>query len=297
MSVIIPSWNAGDVLERCLKSLEGQRIEGGFETIVVDNASTDDTPEVLARHADAIRTIVNERNVGFSAANNQAARAAGGRVLFFLNSDTELLAPDVLARLATAAETPGIGIAGPLLLNPDGTLQPSCAAHPSVARAVLVSTGLMRLLPDRMLATLWPDFWSHDRATDTGWMTGAALAVRADLFADLGGFWPVLYGEEQDFARKAQARGLRARFVPEARVMHVGDHSLGQRNPRPRRAALVARADLAFLRAHYTRPRATAIRLIMGTGYAARAVALAALGQSGRAREYRAMAGVYARGM
>ena len=92
VSVIIVSWNAAPVLGRCLESLVGQRVTGGFETIVINNASTDHTVEVLREHADEVRVLTNDHNAGFSVGNNQGAKAARGRTLFFLNSDTELRA-------------------------------------------------------------------------------------------------------------------------------------------------------------------------------------------------------------
>jgi GT2 family glycosyltransferase len=294
LSVIIATWNAGAVLGRCLESLARQEVRGGFETIVVDNASTDDTPEVLARHADRIQVITNDHNAGFSVANNHAAELARGQVLFFLNSDTELLGPDVLERMAQAVEVPGVAMAGPLLVNPDGTLQPSCAAHPSIARALLMSTGLYRLLPERQMAVFEPGHWSHDSAIDTDWVMGAAMAVRADVFRELGGFWPKLYAEEEDLAYRAQGRGLRVRFDPSARVMHVGNFSLAQRLSDAERAATKADADLKFLRTHYPSRRAAAIRAIFGTGFAARAVAHTVLGNPGRAAVFRSMARAYA---
>jgi GT2 family glycosyltransferase len=294
--VIIATWNAGDVLGRCLESVRAQELTGGFETIVVDNASTDGTAKLLRRHADGVRVIANERNAGFSVANNQAALEATGRVLFFLNSDTELLTPDTLERLAAAVEEPGVAIAGPTLLNPDGSLQPSCAAHPTVGRALLVSSGLHRLAPDRIRARVAPQLWSHDRPIDADWLMGAALAVRADVFRDLGGFWPTMYAEDQDLAYRAQLRGMRVRFESPARVMHVGNHSLAQRWSASERAARIARAELAFVGSHYSRPRGAAIRAITGAGYAGRALVHRLLGHRAEARTYGAMAGVYASG-
>src|SRR5205823_14023758 len=122
-------------------------------------------------------------------ANNQAAVEARGGVLVLLNSDTELLATDTLEHLLEAAEAPGVGLAGPLLVNPDGSVQPSCAAHPTVIRSLVVGAGLHRLLPERIRARVAPELWAHDRPIDTGWLLGAALAIRADLFRELGGLW------------------------------------------------------------------------------------------------------------
>jgi GT2 family glycosyltransferase len=297
ISVIIPSWNACDLLGACLDSVERQNVNGRFETIVVDNASTDGTAELLRRHTGRVRVISNAVNVGFSAANNQAAAEADGDVLLFLNSDVELLSDGVLEHLATLVEgDDGVGLAGPLLVNPDGSPQPSCAAHPSVHRALIVGSGLHRLLPNAARRRITPEFWSHDEPIDTGWVMGAALAIRADVFRRLRGFWPTMYAEDEDLAFRAQELGLRVRFDNAAKVMHVGNHSNTQRWSSPTRAARVAAAELSFLYAHYPRPRATAIRLITGAAYGARAITHTALRRAQPASVYRAMARVYARG-
>ena len=291
--MIIPSWNAGAVLGPCLESLARQELRGGFEIIVVDNGSTDETEEVLARHRERVRVIRNERNAGYSASNNQAAAAARGEVLYLLNSDTELLDRDVLEQLAAAVETPGVGLAGPKLLNPDGTLQPSCAAHPSLTRSLLMAAGLHRVLPNAVRRTVDPASWSHESATGTGWLLGAVLAMPAALYRELGGLWEHEYAEDEDIAFRIAQRGLAVRFVPTARVMHVGNFTLGQHRTDAQRAARVAEAELAFLRAHYSRPRATAIRTVVWLGYAGRALVHRALGHRARAAVFRSMAGVY----
>lgn len=277
-------------------SLPAAFAQPGAEVIVVDNASTDGTAELLREHSDRVRVISNPENVGFSAGNNQAASEARGRVLFFLNSDTELLSPDVLERLAGSVEADGVAMAGPMLVNPDGSLQPSCAAHPSITRALIVGAGVHRWLPNAVLRRVAPEFWPHDHPLDTDWVKGAAVAVRADVFRQLGGFWPIMYSEEEDLAYRAQERGLRVRFENGVRVMHVGNHSNRQRWTTPVRAARSASAEISFLRAHYRAPRRSLIRLITGAAYGARAIVHAALGHREQSAVYRAMARVYAAG-
>lgn len=294
--MIIPSWNACEVLADCLASLREQELAGGFETIVVDNASTDGTADLLREQSGRVRVITMDHNAGFSAANNRAAQEARGSVLFFLNSDTELTAPDTLELLARAAEAPGVGIAGPKLLNPDGTLQSSCAGDPTIASTLLLSTGVWRLVPAQLRHRTLPQLWPHDRSIDTDWVKGAAMAVRAEVFREAGGFWPLLYGEEQDLAYRVRRRGLAVRFVSEARILHVGNYSLSQRQSDSERAARVATAELAFLESHYSGARAVAIRAIAGTGYALRALIHAALGHDGTAAVYRSLAARYAAG-
>ena len=294
--MIIATWNTRDLLADCLDSVREQRLPGGLETIVVDNGSTDGTAELLRERTGELRVIANARNAGFAEANNQGAAAARGRILFLLNSDTRLTSPDTLERLAEAAERPGVGVAGPMLLNPDGSLQASCAAHPSVGRALLVGAGLHRLVPDRLRVRLSPDTWSHSEAADVPWLKGAALAVPAEAFRAVGGLWPTMYGEEQDLAYKLRGQGLRARFEPSARVVHVGNQTASKRWSDAGRAARVAQAELLFLRTHYRRPRAAVIRAITGTAYAARALAHAVLRHRTEAGIYRALARAYAEG-
>lgn len=298
ISVIIATWNAAGVLERCLETLEAQQVRGGFETIVVDNGSTDHTSEVLARHRNGVRVITNAHNEGFSAANNRGARQARGAILFFLNSDTELLGTDVLERIASTAEDPAVGIVGPMLVNPDGSVQPSCAAHPSIGRALLVASGLHRLLPDALRARVEPARWSHTRPVDTGWVMGAALAMRAEVFREIGGFWSAttMFAEDEEIAFRAQRHGYRVRFDNAARVLHHGNQSNAQRWSDAVRAERVAAAELTFLREHYSRPRAAVIRAIVGGGYALRAIAHRALGRRGRAQVFGGMARVYRSG-
>ncbi|MEA2407372.1 MAG: hypothetical protein QOE69_1491 [Thermoleophilaceae bacterium] len=293
VTVIIATWNAGDVLGACLDSVLRQEVEGGFETIVVDNASTDATPQLLRSYGDRVRVITNDDNARYSGANNQAARVARGSVLFFLNSDTELRGAGVIERLADVAEQAAVAIAGPRLVNPDGTLQPSCGSHPGVWRALLVGAGAHRLLPDSARARVAPAHWTHETAIDADWVMGAAIAIPAKLFRELGGFWETMYAEEQDLALRAQRRGLRVRFDPSVTVMHVGNHSLSQQWSDAERARRVALAEIAFLRAHYGVARRTAIRVLTGLGYGARAAAFNLLRRRGRAAVYSAMARAY----
>ena len=295
VSVIIPSWNSASVLDRCLESLKRQELRGGFETIVIENGSTDDTPAVLERHADEIRVIAHPHNAGYAYANNEGAHHARGEILFLLNADTELLTPETLALLVEAVEQPGVAMAGPMLLNPDGTLQASCAAHPTVVRTAVVGSGLHRALPQAALLRMAPEFWSHDRSIYVDWLLGAALAVRADAYREVGGMWPTLFAEEQDLAYKLQRRGFRVRYVRGARVMHIGNYSLGQRVSNAQRAAGVANAELVFLRAHYPRWQGAAIRAIVGIAYGVRAMVHGVL-RDDKAAVYRKMTRVYVAG-
>lgn len=295
-SVVIAAWNADAVLASCLDSLAESAADGNLEVIVVDDGSTDSTAALLAERAGSVRAVRNERSVGYCAAINQGAGLATGRALLLCNSDVEF-GPEALDRLLSALDIPGIGLAIPRYHRPDGSLQPSCSRFPTIGGASLLAAGLHRLLPDRLRARLAPTHWSHGWSRDVDVAMGAVVAIDADLFRALDGYWPLMYGSESDLAFRAAKRGRRVRFVADAEVMHVGNHSNRQRWSDPERARRVASSELIFLETHYAEPRRTAIRVITGAGFALRWVALSLLRRSGRAAEYAAMVRAYVRGV
>jgi GT2 family glycosyltransferase len=122
---------------------------------------------------------------------------------------------------------------------------------------------------------------------------GAALAIRADVFHAVGGFWRTVYAEEQDIGYRVRRHGYRVVFDPSTRVMHIGNHSFAQRWSDAERAAIVARAELAFLDEHYPRGRRALIRAILWCGWQARAVGLRVLRRPARAAVYASLAREY----
>lgn len=128
ISVIIVNWNTRDLLAQCLQSVTenfGKREYCNFETFVGDNASADGSSHMVHERFSKVHLIENEENVGFALANNQAIVQSKGRYVVLLNSDTEVY-PDALETMAAFMDKhPKAAGCGPLLLNADGTLQPS----------------------------------------------------------------------------------------------------------------------------------------------------------------------------
>src|SRR5262245_29516262 len=143
VTVCIANWNCRELLRACLESLHRQPQGVRVETVVVDNASTDGAGDMVARDFPDVLLIRNDRNVGFSTANNQAADRARGRYLFFLNNDTVGPA-NTLGRLVAFADAhPEIGMVGPRLRDTGGALQISYRRRPTVG-ALLHRTVLLR---------------------------------------------------------------------------------------------------------------------------------------------------------
>lgn len=143
VSICIANWNCKELLRQCLKSLFTSHQGTRFEVIVVDNASTDGTADMVASEFPEVNLIRNSENRGFAAASNQAAAQATGSYLLFLNNDTEV-PPLTLRRLLNhAAANPAGGMFGPRLREPNGAIQISYRRRPTIA-ALLHKVSLVR---------------------------------------------------------------------------------------------------------------------------------------------------------
>ncbi len=155
LSVVILNWNVRELLDRCLASIRSDRY--AIEIIVVDNASTDDSVMMVRDKYPQVKLIANSINRGFTGGNNQGIATATGRYVLVLNPDTEIVG-DALDRLVDYLEAqPQVGAVGPMLLNPDKSIQPSRRRFPTVAIGFFESTWLQDLAPHSMLRRYYMD--------------------------------------------------------------------------------------------------------------------------------------------
>ena len=193
-----------------------------FEVIVVDNASTDGSVEMVREEFTGVRLIANVQNRGFPAANNQGIAVAQGRYVFLLNPDTEVLG-DALATLVAFADThPDVGVLGPQLLDPDGSVQSSRRRFPTLLTAFFESTWLQPHAPRRLLERYYVLDRPDDATQDVDWVKGAALMARREAIEQVGpmdeGFF--MYSEELDWCRRFREAGWRVVYLPSARIIH-----------------------------------------------------------------------------
>jgi GT2 family glycosyltransferase len=209
VSLVIVVWNRAELTLRCLRSLASATTVP-IETIVVDNASTDETPALLERVAD-VRVRTNQSNDGFLAGANLGARMAHGEFVLFLNNDLELLPGTVDRLVAAARRAPSIGAVGGKLVFPDGRLQE--------AGAIVWSDGSCEAYgrgddPSR------PEF-SFARAVD--FCSGALLLTPRAVFEQLCGFderYRPAYYEDADYCARLWANGYSVRYEPRAVAVH-----------------------------------------------------------------------------
>lgn len=227
VSLVIVNYNAGARLEACLRSA-GAALEGiDWEAVVVDNASSDGS-DVFARDAGPrVRLLPQAENIGFGAGVNAGVATARAALLLVLNPDTVLRTGSFEALEDALARTDGAAVAGPRILDADGTVQGSARRDPSLWSGIVGRTTVVtRRLPwlARRIGDVVPPVESDaPRVIEVDWVSGAAFLARRDAFEAVGGFDPAffLYWEDADLCRRLRARGWRIIYVTGAVVEHV----------------------------------------------------------------------------
>ena len=226
----VVSWNTRDLLERCLRSLEPEADRGVAEVWVVDNASTDGSPDLVRERFPWVRLVASDENLGFGRAVNLVAERTAGEWLAPANADVALR-PGALDRLLEAGDRDrGAGAVAPRLVLPDGSTQHSVYAFPSIRFVLLLHSGLARVwrgLGDRLALI---GYWDSERARRVPWAIAAFILVRRRAWDEIGGFderqW--MYAEDLDLGWRLKRAGWATRYVPSARVEHESAASTSQ---------------------------------------------------------------------
>lgn len=218
-SVIIPTRDRIDLLSACVQSILQNTAYERYEIVIVDNQSVE--PRTHAWLEQEVRRDARMRVVraaipfNWSRLNNLGASEARGEVLIFLNNDTEALTPDWMQRLVENAVRPQIGVCGPLLLYPDGTIQHAGVVLGLGGWAGHLYRGAAAVHDQRF-------FVSPVLRRNVLAVTGACMAMATETFRRLGGFDEsfVVCGSDVEICLRAHREGLRNVYVPEARLIH-----------------------------------------------------------------------------
>lgn len=263
LAIVVLNWNVRDLLRQCLRSLESARArtQATVAVVVVDNASTDGSADMVRVEFPWAHLIRAPGNLGFTAGNNLALRSLGfaprgGEAprtdlldrditaacaaiaaptpppyMMLLNPDTEIVGDALAAMLAYMEAHPDVGLLGPRLRYADGSVQPSRRRFPTRQTAFLESTLLQQRWPNRpALRRFYVADRPDDVVQDVDWLTGACMLARGAALGDVGlldeGFF--MYSEEVDWGRRFRRAGWRVVYLPTAEVMHYEGRSSEQ---------------------------------------------------------------------
>lgn len=224
LSVTICSWNTRDDLRACLKSLEAVLGEAELEVIVIENNSADDSAEMVAQEFPWVRLFIMPWNLGFTGGHNLAMTNRRAPHVLLLNSDTVVHAGAFRTILDYVKDKPDLGILGPRILNPDGTLQYSCRRFPNPVAAMFRNTILGKLFPGNKFTReylMMED--AHTQPKEVDWVSGAALFASKALLDKVG---PLdnkyfMFCEDMDWCWRAWKAGFKVVYLPTATITHA----------------------------------------------------------------------------
>jgi GT2 family glycosyltransferase len=231
VSILIVSFNTRAVLRECLESIEREASGLDVEVSIVDNNSSDGSPEMIEQEFPAARLIRSQVNLGFGAANNAALEGCRGRYIVLLNSDAFLCPGSLRLAVQHMDENPRAGLAGGRLVGRDFSWQPSARMFPGILSDLTVMTGVAARYPKSRVFGHFDRTWADQSlASEVDWVPGAFSIIRSDLLERIGFFDPAffLYSEEVDLCRRIKSAGYQIWYWPDVTVIHIGGESSRQ---------------------------------------------------------------------
>jgi GT2 family glycosyltransferase len=263
ISVIIVSWNAKSFLLQCLESVLPQSSPDLTEVIVVDNASTDGSPQAVGSHYPTVKLIWNGGNDGFAKGNNIGIRASRGEYLFLINSDV-VVSQGCFGKLVAYMDAhPEVGILGPKIIGSDGKVQRSTMGYPSLWNTLCRALALDSMFPSsKLVGGHLMTFWNHDVTQAVEVINGCFWVVRRAAMEQVGlldeRFF--MYGEDVDWCKRFAEARWEVVFLSEVDVLHYGGASSA--NAPVKFNVEMQRANSQYWSKHHSRRAAHAFLLI-----------------------------------
>ncbi len=268
VSAVIVTFNNENEIADCLESLAKELADGDWQLTIIDNQSLDRTVEILQSTLYRMtgceaELICNQKNIGFTSALNQGLKKSRGELLLILNPDTKWQSGSLETLKRTLIRNPKTGVVAPQLLNPDGSVQPSCRRFPGHRDVVFEVFGLSRIFKTSRIFNGWKmgDF-DHRVRRSVEQPQGACLLFRRDVLNAVG-WWDEdfpMFFSDVDWCRRVKAAGFDIVFEPAAKVIHHRGVSVFQKRP-----AMIWSSHRSFywyFRKHY--PQRRLANLLMG---------------------------------
>jgi N-acetylglucosaminyl-diphospho-decaprenol L-rhamnosyltransferase len=270
LSIVIVTYNSAAVIRDCLDSIPigwsvGQDVILPYvETIVIDNGSTDGTPNLIRQHYPWVRLFADHGNLLFAGGNNYGFKLASAPLILMLNPDTVIHLSALKQLVDFANAHPKAGMIAPHLVNPDGTLQHNVFHFPNLQQAVYGFFEKLAPIDSPQNGRYLPS--DYTRVHEVEHILGAALLFRRELYEQLPGMDEKfgIYFEETDWCYRARRAGWSLLYTPDATITHLGAHSTGK-NPE-KSSAQFYKSQSYFYRKNYGFVTYLALKLITLVG-------------------------------
>ena len=232
ISIVIVSFNTRDHLRRCLSALRRWPASIPQQVIVIDNQSTDGSPETVEREYPQAVLLRSPVNDGYGVAMNTAARSASGDWLMFLNPDVEVTEGALDTLIAFGDAHPRAGVIGPRLIYGNGEPQASAKHFLSVGLLLAESFRLHRLIPEFMRSRIFlGTYFAQDKTLKAGWVSGACHLIRRRVWEDVGLLTEETFcgSDDYDYCYRAAQRGYEVWLCASATMTHHCSVAVRQR--------------------------------------------------------------------
>ncbi len=229
MAIAIVTWNSAKEIAECLAPL--QSLAENWEVWVFDNASSDETVEIVRTQFPKVKIIANAENLGFAEGCNKIAAQAESEFVLFLNPDSIAEQDELEKSLDEIVEKTDVGVLGVKLFDENGDLQRSSFRFPTVFNSMVEKLGFYRLLSENQKRDyLLGDFFDHQSSREVDWLYGAFMLTRCEAFEKAGGIPEdyFLFAEDLDFCYRIKQAGYKVWYSAEAEIVHKGNQSAGQ---------------------------------------------------------------------
>ena len=236
LSIVIVNWNSNDTLRNCVRSILTNKPDFDYEVLIIDNNSSDDSLEGISENN--IKIIRNDQNLGFSKACNQGIKLSKGKYILLLNPDTLVMNNSLNKMVYFLDDNKNVGILGCKLLNPDGSVQPSCHTFLTLTNVFFEVSQLNRLFPKNKFFIKTLGFLSNYFSLFTNYkvptqpleidsVMGSCYMIQEEALQKVGLFDEnfFLYHEEMELSYRIWQEGYKVMFYPFASVTHYGKYS------------------------------------------------------------------------
>lgn len=231
LSILIVNWNTREHLRKCLETIRAFPPDGQWEVIVVDNASSDGSADMVETAFPSVRLVRQQRNVGYAAGNNIAFSEARGDFLLTLNPDTEFIDNSLSTAVRKISGWPEVGALTGKLLNPDGTLQSSIRGFPRPLSVLFDVLGLAKIFPNsKVFGAYRMRYFDYDKESDVEQPMGTFIVYRKAALDQVGLMderFPIFFNEV-DLMYRLHLAGWKIRYSPDISLIHHGGASTKQ---------------------------------------------------------------------
>jgi GT2 family glycosyltransferase len=272
LSISIVNTNNRDLLNNCLQTIYNTTLKTTFEVIVIDNASTDSSVDMVIKEFPGVVIICNDRREGYGFSHNRGIETAKGELVLIFNEDMIVLPGALDTMVETMQRDPVVGVLGCKLLNEDMSLQHSCFNFPSIAQEVFETFVPKNFILAQSKKRAKMYHWSHDEERDVDIVMGSCMLIPSRVLKEVGGFDTrfFVYSEEFDLCKRIKKAGYRVIFTPKAQIIHLGGQT--SKSMSVKMYLIMMQSKIKYFNKHHGVFASTSVRALTGIGAAIRVV-------------------------